>query len=87
MATARQKGVKASKPDLVRVNLRLEPEQARRLFVFSVMENQSAGDIVSRLIADHLKGWSMPGRITARATQPRSAEIDDRVEAETEIAA
>ena len=87
MRTQKRGGVKTPGRQVTRVNLRLDAEQARRLFVFSVMENEAAGDIVSRLLADHLKGWSMPGKVTARATPTISATSDARVESITEIAA
>jgi hypothetical protein len=56
----------AKKGEVVRANLRLDAEQYRRLLVFSVMESRSAGEIVSKLLEDHLKGWSMPGKVTSR---------------------
>lgn len=75
----------AKKGEVVRANLRLDAEQYRRLLVFSVMESRSAGEIVSKLLKDHLKGWSMPGPVNARVTGKTSGEIDAHVESPAEI--
>ena len=80
MPAKRHGGAKAPEHEVVRANLRLDAEQYRRLLVFSVMESRSAGDIVSKLLEDHLKGWSMPGKVTARATGKTSGEIAGQVE-------
>lgn len=89
----KSQGASAPKREVVRANLRLDAEQYRRLLVFSVMENRAAGDIVSRLLEEHLKGWSMPGKVTARATSSVPAMIkesairDDQVSESAPLAA
>jgi hypothetical protein len=55
-------------------------EQYRRLLVFSVMENRPASDIVSQLIATHLRGWSMPGRVSPRDGSTDRQEASVHVE-------
>lgn len=74
MKTAKQRATRASghrgaeapRREHTRANLRLDAECYRRLLVASVMENRPAGEIVSQLIAEHLKRWSMPGDLSAR---------------------
>lgn len=74
MAAPRRLGAKAQKREIARANLRLDAEAYRRLLVYSVMEGRAAGDIVTSLIQAHLKGWSMPGKISPRA------DASDRLE-------
>ena len=78
---------KSQERKLVRANLRLDAEVYQRLLVHAVMENRSAGDIVSRLLTAHLRGWSMPGKVTARSMSTVSAKPDVHVESPAEIAA
>jgi hypothetical protein len=86
----KSQGAKAPEHEVVRANLRLDAEQYRRLLVFSVMESRSAGDIVSSLLEQHLRGWSMPGKVAARVNSRHfttSVIHDDPVNLEAEIAA
>ncbi len=66
MKDPKRRGAAAPKHESARANLRLETECYRRLLVASVMEGRSAGEIVSRLIADHLRRWSLPADLSAR---------------------
>jgi hypothetical protein len=52
-----------------------------------MMENQPAGEIVSRLISEHLKSWGMPADLSGRRQSNISANPDGPVEASAEIAA
>jgi hypothetical protein len=67
MKAKRQRGASAPGREQVRANLRLDAECYRRLCVASLMEGRPAGEIVSRLLADHLKRWSLPADLSARA--------------------
>jgi hypothetical protein len=82
MAASRRQGAKVT-----RANLRLDSEQYKRLLVFSVMENRAAGEIVSALIREHLRGWSMPGKIAARGLSTGSADTAVEVESASPAAA
>lgn len=79
MAGRKSQAVKAAEHRTVRANLRLDAAQYQRLLVFSVMESMNAGDIVSRLIEQHLRGWSMPGKIAAPGTRKESAKIEHEI--------
>lgn len=72
----KSQGARAPRREVVRANLRLDAEQYRRLLVFSVMENRPAGDIVSSLLEQHLKGWSMPGKVSARVMSEKSVNFE-----------
>jgi hypothetical protein len=49
-----------------RTTLSVSTEAYRRLLVHSMMENQPAGAIVSRLILEGLRSWGMPADLSGR---------------------
>jgi hypothetical protein len=81
---SRRPNTKAPAAKYTRTNLKLDTEAYRRLFVTSVMEGIPASEIVSRLIADHLKGWSMPAD---RRHSPESASPAAQVSESAPVAA
>jgi hypothetical protein len=77
MKTKKQRGAEAPGHEQVRANLRIGATAYRRLCVASLMEGRSAGEIVTRLIEDHLRRWSMPGDLSARGKSvSRDVELD-----------
>lgn len=71
------KRTQAPRRQNTRVNLSLGTEEYRRLFVTSVMTNESAGDIITRLIRDHLREFSLPARLTGRVNRNDRPDITD----------
>ena len=67
--TPKSKGASAPARETTRVNLSLAADAYRRLFVTSVMSGRSAGDLVTELIEQHLRTWSMPANLAARSTK------------------
>jgi hypothetical protein len=80
MRATKQRGARAPQREFTRATLRLDAEVYRRLLVHSVMENKPAGEIATEALAAFLKGWSMPGKLTARAMSPESASGSGPVE-------
>jgi hypothetical protein len=88
MKAKRRRGAGAPGRDQVRANLRLDAEVYRRLMVASLMEGRPAGEIASRLLADHLKRWSLPADLSARARDSDRQTAEDRaIESVAELAA
>ncbi len=85
MKTEKRRGAKVPANDYTRANLRLDADCYRRLLVASVMENRSAGEIVSRLIEEHLRRWSMPGDLSARGKSSARDVVSDRQDGASEI--
>ena len=66
MAARQNQGAKTHERKTTRANLLLETEAYQKLFVTSVMARESAGDIVSRLISEHLKSYALPAKLSER---------------------
>jgi hypothetical protein len=66
MKDPKRRGAKAPTNNQTRANLRLATDAYERLLIHSVKEKRPAGEIVSQLIEEHLRRWSMPGDLSAR---------------------
>ena len=64
--TTARKSANPPARETARLSTKVSREAYQRLFVASVMEGLPAGDILDRLILDHCRSWSLPGKITAR---------------------
>lgn len=76
MAARQNQSAKAPKREQTRANLLLDTEAYQRLFVTSVMARESAGDIVSRLIAEHLKSYALPAKLSGRPDNSHRVKPD-----------
>ena len=72
MTTRKPRGV--GDATTTRINIRIPTQVYQRLMVTSVMSKQAPGSIVADLITDHLKGWSMPGKLSDRRHPNNSAD-------------
>lgn len=73
MAAPKNHGAKAPKREGTRANLLLDAEAHQRLFVHALMTGTSAGELVSKLIAQHLRDYALPAKLSGRST------VHDRV--------
>jgi hypothetical protein len=80
-----QRGAEAPGHEQVRANLRLDAEVYRRLLIASVMENRPAGEIVSRMLAEYLKRWSLPSDLSARGKSVARDVESNRLDQSDEI--
>lgn len=90
MRTQKQQGVKAPKGETTKVNLTLGIQTSKRLFVSAIMSGRTASSLVEELIELHLKSWSLPSDLTARAKSRQvneSAISDVHINSPSEIAA
>ena len=85
MAGTRRSGVGNKKTQ--RLNLQVGVEAVERLLIHSIKAKRSPGELVTELIEQHLRQWSMPGKIADRRQSEGSAKPDDQVEATAEKAA
>lgn len=69
MAAPKNPGAKAHERKTTRANLLLDAEAHQRLFVHALMSNQAAGEIVSRLISQHLRDYALPAKLSERSTK------------------
>lgn len=69
MAARPNQGAKAHERKTTRANLLLETEAHTRLFIHALMTNQSAGEIVSRLISQFLRDYALPAKLSERSAK------------------
>lgn len=84
---ATKKATKTPRRPDVKTNIGLSAEAHKRLFLTALMSGQTASSIVERLITEHCREWSMPGKIAARGQSPDSASRDDQREESLQDAA
>jgi hypothetical protein len=77
MATKRGKSVNDASAQ--RLNVRVTVEAYERLLVHSIKGRVSPGELVTQLIEQHLRRWSMPGDISQRATSRVSGSSAESV--------
>lgn len=91
MEARRRRGVSAAPaPTTRRFNAHLTESAIQRLGVHALMSRRNPGEILSELIDLHLKSWSLPSNLSARASSRHhnvSADISVPVNMEAEIAA
>lgn len=74
MKQHKRQNVPAATVQTARLSARVSVEAYQRLFVASVMNGETAAEILDRLILAHCREWSLPGKIVARnATHDRVA--------------
>lgn len=59
--------MKAVKRQGARLSVRVSEEAYQRLFVASVMGKVTASEILDRLIRDHCREWSLPGKLSDKS--------------------
>jgi hypothetical protein len=87
MAAAKQKGIKASSPKVIRTTLSIDAMAWERLMIHSIKTRQSAGAIVSEAIGRYCRDWGLPADLTARRQSTDSATSTADVNSSEAIAA
>ena len=77
MAVKKCKGVADKRTR--RLNLQVGDEAAERLLIHAIKSRVSPGELVTELIEQHLRRWSMPGDLSNRATSRVSGIGSDPV--------
>ena len=87
MASRRRHVATTTKKTTQRVNLQIDAEAYQRLLLHSIMGKEQPGEIVSRLIDEHLRDWRVQRNQSARAMSPESASSDDQASESNPMAA
>jgi hypothetical protein len=66
---SKRKSAGTSSPETARLSCKVSTEAYQRLFVASVMGGQTASEILDKLIKDHCREWSLPGKISERSVK------------------
>jgi hypothetical protein len=81
---AKQKGIKASSPKVIRTTLSLDAMAWERLMIHSIKTRQCAGAIVSEAIGRYCRDWGLPADLSGRRQSEGSAS--PAVEAKDSVA-
>ena len=72
---AKQKGIKASSPKVIRTTLSLDAMAWERLMIHSIKTRQCAGAIVSEAIGRYCRDWGLPADLSGRRQSEGSATL------------
>jgi hypothetical protein len=84
---AKQKGIKASSPKVIRTTLSIDAMAWERLMIHSIKTRQSAGAIVSEAIGRYCRDWGLPADLSGRRQSEGSVKPDDQASESEAVAA
>jgi hypothetical protein len=77
----------ATRRPVVRTTLQLDAEAYERMLIHSIKARVSPGELVTRLISEHCRQWSMPGKISARGNTSDRPDPADQASESAPVAA